>query len=502
MGDMGNKKIIIVGAGISGLSAGCYAQMNGYDSEIYEMNSTPGGLCSSWERNGYTFDGCIQWFIGGNPVSEFYPFWLELGALKDREMKNHTEMMRIEGENRRTLIIYSDIDKLELHLMDISPQDELIIKELADAVRLFSQFKFPVSKPLELYGWKDYIRELNNFWPFKDSYKKLISLTVEEFTNKFIDKFLRESLKEIIPPNYTLFTLVMTLAFYNKNDACFPIGGSLDLAKAMEKRYRQLGGKIFYRSKVKKVLIGNKTAEGIILENGLEMPADIVITSCDSYHAVRDLLGEEFFNEKLEKDFCKFPMYSSMQVSIGINQDVSKIPLSIVVKLIKPIKIGNEEIYYAKIKHYCYDKSLSPKGKSIITVTFKTDFQYWYNLMKDKEMYNYEKEKVGEFALNLLEKRIPGIQSKIEVVDITTPYTYAKYTNLWRGAYMSWITTPGYSFDKSAKLLPSLKNFYMIGQRTMQGGLSFAMLTGRWSIQRICKLHKKQFTTQTFSKFM
>ncbi len=55
------EKIIIIGAGISGLSAGCYARMNGYDAEIYEMDSKPGGLCTAWKRKGYTIDGCIHW---------------------------------------------------------------------------------------------------------------------------------------------------------------------------------------------------------------------------------------------------------------------------------------------------------------------------------------------------------------------------------------------------------------------------------------------------------
>ena len=41
------EKIAIIGAGISGLSAGCYARMNGYDAEIYEMDSKPGGLCTA-----------------------------------------------------------------------------------------------------------------------------------------------------------------------------------------------------------------------------------------------------------------------------------------------------------------------------------------------------------------------------------------------------------------------------------------------------------------------
>ena len=46
------KKVIVIGAGIAGLSAGCYARMNGYDAEIYEAHTQPGGLCTSWKRQG------------------------------------------------------------------------------------------------------------------------------------------------------------------------------------------------------------------------------------------------------------------------------------------------------------------------------------------------------------------------------------------------------------------------------------------------------------------
>ena len=41
------ETIIIVGAGISGLAAGCYAQMNGYRTRIFEMHNQPGGLCTA-----------------------------------------------------------------------------------------------------------------------------------------------------------------------------------------------------------------------------------------------------------------------------------------------------------------------------------------------------------------------------------------------------------------------------------------------------------------------
>jgi phytoene dehydrogenase-like protein len=48
---MTEKSIIIIGAGISGLSAGCYCQMNGYSTRIVEMHNKPGGLCTDWKRS-------------------------------------------------------------------------------------------------------------------------------------------------------------------------------------------------------------------------------------------------------------------------------------------------------------------------------------------------------------------------------------------------------------------------------------------------------------------
>ena len=43
-------KINIIGAGISGLCAGCYLQMNGFETHIFEKHDIPGGLCTSWEK--------------------------------------------------------------------------------------------------------------------------------------------------------------------------------------------------------------------------------------------------------------------------------------------------------------------------------------------------------------------------------------------------------------------------------------------------------------------
>ena len=68
---MGNS-VAIIGAGVAGLSAGCYARMNGMDACIFELHDKPGGLCTAWQREGYTFDNCIEWLIGSSEASSFH----------------------------------------------------------------------------------------------------------------------------------------------------------------------------------------------------------------------------------------------------------------------------------------------------------------------------------------------------------------------------------------------------------------------------------------------
>jgi len=75
-----NRKMIIIGGGTAGLTAGCYAQMNGYETTILEMEDTPGGLCTSWRRKNYLFDGSVAGLAGSAPGSPIYRLWEEIGV--------------------------------------------------------------------------------------------------------------------------------------------------------------------------------------------------------------------------------------------------------------------------------------------------------------------------------------------------------------------------------------------------------------------------------------
>ena len=91
------KSVIIIGAGFGGLSAGCYGQMNGYRTTIFEMHDKPGGLCTAWERKGYTIDGCLHWLVGSAPGTSLYNIWQELGALRGQQVIDMDRFYRIES---------------------------------------------------------------------------------------------------------------------------------------------------------------------------------------------------------------------------------------------------------------------------------------------------------------------------------------------------------------------------------------------------------------------
>ena len=231
------KKILIIGAGISGLSAGCYARMNGYDTEIYEMHSIPGGLCTSWKRGGYTFDGCVHWLMGSGKGSPFNRFWNELGVLEGTRFIDHEEFFRFEDRDGRNLIIYTDVDRLEKHLKELSPIDSPVTEELCSLIRKFSKRSFPMDKAPELYNFFDSVKMMLKMGPVLKEMIYCLKTSIKEFASRYQDPLIRENLVRAIHPDTSLIALVLNLAVLNQKSAGFPLGGSLEFAKKIEKKF-------------------------------------------------------------------------------------------------------------------------------------------------------------------------------------------------------------------------------------------------------------------------
>jgi len=493
-----SKSIIIIGSGIAGLSAGCYGQMNGFATKIFEMHDKPGGLCTTWERKGYKFDNCIHWLIGSGKEKSNNDMWHELGALKDETVIDHDYFVKYKSKEDKCLILYNDANKLEKHLIEIAPEDTKEIKALTKTIRLFEKMSEPL--PKENPNLLGRIKKVFSSIPFMLAIFKYKKITVEEFARRIKDLLLKEALPKVFYfGDIPMLMFVMTLAFLSAKNAGYIIGGSLDFSRSIEKRYLDLEGEINYKSKVEEILVEEDIAKGIRLADGSKYFADIIISAADGHHTIYELLKGKYVDEEISGYYDNLKIFEPLiQVFIGIDQDLSSIPHSAVFKLERPISIGGYKQDVFRYMHYCFDKTLTPAGKSIMVINFFSDYDYWGAMVEDRSRYDIEKKKIAEMTLDLIDSYVDITREKIEVIEVATPITYNRYTNNWKGAYQGWKATKEtmkFSFGKPMKnTLPSLKSFYQIGQWVKPGGgLPTVAMSGKEIIQNICSKENIDF---------
>ena len=252
------KKLLIVGAGISGLSAGVYAARAGFDVTILEQHFTFGGLSTSWSRKGYYFEGGMHWLTGSKPGLPMNKVWHELGALRENNpIENRDPLYTlVDGENRLPLYRYEgDMRKA---LIEYAPEDKKIINKMCNDVKAFSNFYMPVfdykgckcQKPLHMK-----IKDIFKMLPAVFKVPRLVKTTYMEYVNKFKNKNLRHILESVIGYRYNALSFIYTLGSFASGDCGYPKGGSVVLGKNILDKFLELGGKIKYRTKVEEVVV-------------------------------------------------------------------------------------------------------------------------------------------------------------------------------------------------------------------------------------------------------
>jgi len=497
--------IIIIGAGFAGLSAGIYAQMNGFRSQIFEMHNLPGGLCTSWKKKGFTIDCCIHWLVGSSPESNMNDFWKEAGIAQGREFINMDEYMHLEGSDGRVLTFYTDVDRLEKHLLEFSPQDAEPIIEFIKGIRMCLAFDQP-SKQTPLA--KRMLKKAKMVFGFIINGKKMqrwMKITCEEFANRFKDPLIRKAFKEMWMPEFSIFFMLFTFAYLHNKNAGYPIGGSMPMSKALERRYRDLGGIINYSKRVEKILTEGNKATGIRLQDGTEQYASRVISAADGYSTIFKMLDGKYSDGKIRQAYEKWPLFPSLIfVGIGVKRTFDDVPLSVSgfsYTLKEPVEIGDAVRDSLWVHLYNHDPSMAPGGRTTLTIMLNSDYEFWKKLAEDKKVYISKKEEIAEQLISLLEQRFPGISEQVEMTDVATPLTFERYTGNWKGSFEGWLITPENSnvlMKPMSQTLPGLSNLYMCGQWVEPGGgLPTGVMSGRRLLKAICKEDGKKFRTIT-----
>jgi len=497
-----DKSMIIIGAGFAGLAAGIYGRLNGYKTEIFEMHSQPGGLCTSWKRQGYTFDACIHWLVGSNPNTSMNHIWQETGVAKGRKFVYADEFYRAEGADGRTVVFHADPARLEKHLLEISPADREPITDFIKGIRMCSKFNFPSDKDPFLTRLRKQIGTFLTFMKYGGEFKKWTTVTGEQFCNRFSDPLLKQAFREIWIPEFSMVFLFFTFAYLHQRNAGYPVGGSMPMSEALEVRYKELGGIIHYNKKVARILTSEGRATGIRLVDGTEVFAGRVISAADGHATLYDMLDGKYLDPATREPYEKWPVFPSLLfVSLGVNRAFEDIPHSISglsFPLKEPVMIADKQRDRLPVHIYNQDPTLSPEGKTAVTIMLESDYYYWKKLSEDRSAYVSKKEESASLIISLLEQRFPGITEQVEVTDVATPLTFERFTGNWKGSFEGWLITPENAstmMKPMSQTIPGLQKFYMCGQWVEPGGgLPTSIMSARRLLKQICKEDGRRFS--------
>lgn len=486
-------KVIIIGGGVAGLSAGIYAQKCGFQSQIHEQHTIAGGECTVWRRKGFLLDNCVHWLTGTNPKTETFKVWQQVGVLGDGvEIIQHESFLQVELGGK-TLNVWQDIEKMREEMLALAPEDTKPIEEFIRTVRAYCSVVMPSLKPEERLTPIDFLRliwQMRNLGPI---HQKLQKVSIADYAKRFKNPLLRKFITVYMPKTYNVASLFYVFGTFCSGNGALPRGGSQGIVERMETLYKSLDGEIVTSSKATKIAVENRRATVVEFADGKTLSADFIICACDTDVTFR-LLGEEFMDKFFKTRYQnpeKYPLYSSFNCYFAVEKTTETLPITTALEC-ENLKIGTENFDNIIVKHFNYEPSFAPEGKSVlqtISVQYEKDYDFWKNLREtDHEAYKAEKLRIGEEIRARLEKRFPELAGKISLLDASTPYTYTRYCEAYKGAYMSFILSTKNKISNHHGRLKMVKNLYLASQWLQPpGGLPNAVVTGRFALQRLCR---------------
>lgn len=493
------RKITIIGGGVAGLCAGVYAQASGYQVEILEQHYIPGGLATSWRRGDYTFETCLHWLVGSGPDGVLNAQWREVCDIDALRFVNAEEFQRIECDDGRSLRIFSHVDRMEAEFLQQAPEDAEEIKAFTAAIRQLADFPM---QDLMNGSWPHRAWALLRLAPKLPLLQRWSSISAGDFGKRFKNELLRRFFVDAANPEIAAIALVFMFAWMSRGNAGYPIGGSKAIIDLLVARLRALGATLRTGAKVGGIVVANQTAIGVTLEDGSTHHADWVISAADGHATIHHLLGGKYKDERIDQLYAKQPVFPSyVQVSLGVAQDLKTAPAHLVHVLSAPLALDPETTLNAlAFRIFNFDPTFAPPGKTAITCFLPThNFAYWLNLHRDDAVrYEAEKQRIAKAIIDVLDRRLPGLRTRIEVVDVSTPASVIRFTGNWKGSMEGFLPTPGTSLANRSQTLPGLERFFMVGQWVHPGGgLPSGLMTARSAVQAICKHDHVAFLSQS-----
>lgn len=485
---MSQKKIIIIGGGLAGLTAAAYLARAGLKVAIFEKHTQLGGYVSSFVRKGFIFPSGPTSF-GSNGV--VFPILEELGLCEKQKFVESGFQISWEKHD----VALDNIDSVYERLLEFYPGEKRSLSHYFRWVKV-GAIGFHESINNGMMFGKNIIKTIVKlifhhpllFWALQVANKQ----TNRSLHNHFIDNDdLRKKMNQL---GYPVMSGKNTLGMWGTYffDSWVPVGGFQEIANTLASFIQQNGGEIHVEEQVTRILVKDGKAYGIELKDGEIAHSDFVVSAADFRCTCLDLIGKEQLPKSLIHKLENVkPSESIFSVWLGLRNSAE---LSEKLKRFKNSHAyftcsDGVEIQLALLSKD--DSSIAPPGKHCLTIRRLSSYENWSTNQNEIENYKKLKNAYCEDLISRAEEFIPGIKTHIEVKESATPLTFERYTANWKGSTAGWNWNPKFlphfDFEKD---LP-IKNFYPIGHYVYNpGGVPTAMITAWYIAREIIKKSK------------
>lgn len=491
------KKIIVIGAGVAGLSAAVRLQKLGYEVTLYEKDRQVGGKMNQIKTAGFTFD------LGPTIVMmpEIYREVFEFCG-KDPDdyipMKKVDPMLKLYFNKEEPIEFSNDLIELTKTLENISPEDtQGYFSFLADIYQ-----RYTIAK--EAFITKSF----RGFWDFYNPKSLWAGIRLRTFSDAYtsISKFVKDDrLRKSLafqtlyigvspyqgPSLYTIIPMIEL--FYG---VYFIEGGMYTLATSLARLFEELGGKIVYETSVDEILIDNKIAKGIRIGKEQVM-ADAIVCGADFPYAMKELIPDErkrgkYTNKKIAKfeySCSCFLMYlgsdkkypeehlHSIYFAEDFKQNVDD--------LFERGKLPDDPSFYL-YRPSLMDDSLAPEGQEGLYVLVPVPELSKYEKWTEQTMQAYRQK-----IIRLLKEKtiFKDIDEHIVSETLITPKDFSERFNAYNGATFGLKPTLKQSnYYRPHNKFSAAENLYFCGSSTHPGaGVPIVMQSAKLAVEELLR---------------
>jgi phytoene desaturase len=490
-----NKKIaVIIGAGMGGIATSVFLAQNGYEVRVYEKNLSPGGRCGQTIRDGHRFDLGATIFL---MPSVYRKVFNSLGlTLEDCiETRPLSTIYKIYFDDGTELAFTTDNNKMKSQLEAIESGS-------------FQNMQSYISKGYELFQValnKLIGRNFYHLLEFANLKNTLLLIKLKTYIrhHTYIRKFFRHPHLKMAFTFQNIYVgqspfkspalFSMLPAAELTEGSLFPTGGMHSIANKLVSIATDLGVQFNYNKSVVKIVVDKNKARCIILDDGAEIFADIIIANADLPYVYRELLPDK--NVSLRLDRKKYSC-SAIVFHWGLDKVYPQIGHHSVF-LSEDYRVNLEQIFNEKSladkpSFYVHaptrtDPSAAPADQDSISVIVPVGH------IDEKHDQDWNKFKhIARLAvLDRLKKHgMEDIEKHIKFEICYLPNTWQNIYNISKGSVFGSLnhSTMQMGYFRPHNRHNRYKNLYFVGGSTHPGnGVPLVLLSAKLTSERILK---------------